>query len=57
MFSGFGDGSVPDQMIEALRPAAGDAARVIFAQQLERAVAALLADTKRLQGRGGSAKP
>ena len=35
-FSGFGDGNVPDQMIEALRPAAGDAARVIFAQQLER---------------------
>jgi DNA-binding transcriptional MerR regulator len=55
--SGFGDGRVPDQMIDALRPAAGDAARVIFAQQLERAVAALLADTKRLGGRGGSGKP
>jgi len=51
-FAGVGEGNVPDLLIDALRPAAGDAARVIFAQQLERAVAALLADTKRLKGRG-----
>lgn len=50
--AGFGRGSEPDVLVNALRPAAGDAARVIFAQQLERAIAALLADTKRLKPRG-----
>jgi DNA-binding transcriptional MerR regulator len=48
---GFGSGSDPGTLVNALRPAAGDAARVIFAQQLERAIAALLADTKRLPSR------
>ncbi len=45
---GYGTGSEPSALVEALRPAAGDAARVIFGLQLERAIAALLADTKRL---------
>ena len=54
--AGFGRGSEPDVLVNALRPSAGDAARIIFAQQLERAIAALLADTKRLQPRGGSGK-
>jgi DNA-binding transcriptional MerR regulator len=48
---GFGAGSEPATLVEALRPAAGDAARVIFGLQLERAIAALLADTKRLSRR------
>ncbi|MDQ2677801.1 MAG: MerR family transcriptional regulator [Actinomycetota bacterium] len=54
--AGFGRGSEPDVLVNALRPSAGDAARIIFAQQLERAIAALLADTKRLRPRGGSGK-
>lgn len=45
---GFGTGSEPATLVDALRPAAGDAARVIFGLQLERAIAELLADTKRL---------
>ena len=45
---GYGTGSEPSALVEALRPAAGDAARVVFGLQLERAIAALLADTKRL---------
>lgn len=49
--AGFGRGSDPATLVNALRPSAGDAARVIFAQQLERAIAALLADTKRLPRR------
>ena len=49
--AGFGRGSAPDTLVNALRPAAGDAARVIFAQQLERAIDALLADTRRLRPR------
>lgn len=49
--AGFGRGSDPATLVTALRPAAGDAARVIFAQQLERAIDALLADTKRLRPR------
>jgi DNA-binding transcriptional MerR regulator len=44
----FGTGSDPATLVHALRPAAGDAARIIFGQQLERAIAALLADTKRM---------
>jgi DNA-binding transcriptional MerR regulator len=48
MRGGFGTGSEPAALVEALRPAAGDAAQVIFGLQLERAIAALLADTKRL---------
>jgi DNA-binding transcriptional MerR regulator len=42
--------SIPAQ-VEALRPFAGDAARVIFAQQLEMAVERLMANPKRLKKR------
>lgn len=45
---GFGGGSDTATLVEALRPAAGDAAQLIFHSQLERAIDALLADTKRL---------
>lgn len=45
---GFGDGADAGTVVQPLRPVAGDAARMIFGQQLEVAVAALLADTKRL---------
>ena len=45
---GFGAGADTATLVDALRPAAGDAARMIFAQQLERAIEELLADTKRL---------
>jgi len=45
---GFGQGSDPAALVDALRPVAGDAARMIFGQQLQRAIDALLADTKRL---------
>lgn len=48
---GYGTGGEPAALVDALRPAAGDAARVIFGLQLERAIAALLADTKRLRKR------
>lgn len=48
MRQGYGTGAEPATLVDALRPAAGDAARVIFGLQLERAIAALLADTKRL---------
>jgi DNA-binding transcriptional MerR regulator len=48
MKQGYGTGAEPATLVEALRPAAGDAARVVFGLQLERAIAALLADTKRL---------
>lgn len=45
---GFGGGSDTATLVDALRPAAGDAAQLIFHSQLERAIDALLADTKRL---------
>lgn len=45
---GFGTGTEPATLVDALRPTAGDAARIIFGLQLERAIAQLLADTKRL---------
>ena len=45
---GFGSGTDTPTLVDALRPAAGDAARVIFGLQLERAISRLLADTKRL---------
>lgn len=48
---GLGDGASADTLIAALRPVAGDAARQIFSIELERASAALLADTKRLARR------
>lgn len=48
---GFGGDDDTSSLVEALRPIAGDAARIIFAQQLERSIEALLADTKRIQKR------
>lgn len=45
---GLGKGVDTHVLVDALRPAAGDAARIIFGQQLERAIEELLADTKRL---------
>jgi DNA-binding transcriptional MerR regulator len=48
---GFGAGADTATLVEALRPAAGDAAGLIFGLELERAIAALLADTKRLARR------
>lgn len=48
---GFGGGGDTSALVNALRPIAGDAARIIFAQQLERSIEALLADTKRIQKR------
>ena len=45
---GFGSGTDTATLVDALRPAAGDAARVIFGLQLERAIEHLLSDTKRL---------
>lgn len=48
---GFGTGIETAPLVEALRPTAGDAARIIFGLQLERAIDALLADTDRLRKR------
>ncbi|HBX77209.1 MAG TPA: hypothetical protein DEG43_06165 [Acidimicrobiaceae bacterium] len=45
---GFGEGTEVDSLVETLRPIAGDAAALIFGAELNRAVGALLADTKRL---------
>ena len=45
---GFGKGADTSALVTALRPSTGDAARLIFGHQLERAIEALLADTKRL---------
>lgn len=45
---GLGKGVDTTVLVDALRPAAGEAARIIFGQQLERAIEELLADTKRL---------
>lgn len=45
---GFGGGAEPGPLVQSLRPVAGDAARMIFARELERAIQVLLADTKRL---------
>ena len=46
---GLGSGVATSVMVDALRPAAGEAARIVFGQQLERAIDELLADTKRLR--------
>lgn len=46
---GLGKGVDTSVLVDALRPAAGEAARIIFGQQLERAIEELLADTKRLR--------
>lgn len=48
---GFGTGSDTAPLVNSLRPVAGDAARMIFGQQLERSIDHLLADTKRLPKR------
>jgi DNA-binding transcriptional MerR regulator len=45
---GFGGATDTAALVQALRPIAGDAARIIFAQQLERSVEKLLSDTRRL---------
>lgn len=49
--SGFGEGSDPGELLRPLRPIAGDAARLIFARELERAIEDLLSNPKRLPGR------
>ncbi len=46
--AGLGDGADPGEVLQPLRPIAGDAARFIFAQELERAIADVLADPKQL---------
>jgi DNA-binding transcriptional MerR regulator len=46
---GLGKGVDTSVLVDALRPAAGEGARIIFGQQLERAIEELLADTKRLR--------
>ena len=54
---GYGRGIDTATLVNAFRPAAGDAARMIFEQQLERAIEQLLADPKRLgrhRSSGGS---
>ena len=45
---GFGRGIDTSTLVNAFRPAAGDAARMIFEQQLERAINDLLNDTRRV---------
>lgn len=45
---GFGRGIDTATLVNAFRPAAGDAARMIFERELERAIRELLNDTKRL---------
>jgi DNA-binding transcriptional MerR regulator len=46
---GLGSGTATTEMMDALRESAGEAARIVFGQQLERAIDELLADTKRLR--------
>ena len=48
---GFGDGADPAELLGALRPIAGDAARLIFGRELETAIGDFLADPKRLTRR------
>lgn len=45
---GLGAGTDTEVLTGAMRPTAGEAARIVFAQQLERAIDELLADTRRL---------
>lgn len=45
---GFGEGRDPGELLKPLRPIAGDAARLLFAQQLEAAIRRALADPRRL---------
>lgn len=46
---GLGSGVATSVMVDALRESAGEAARIMFGQQLERAIDELLSDTKRLR--------
>lgn len=46
---GLGSGVPTSVMVDALRESAGEGARIVFAQQLERAIDELLSDTKRLR--------
>ncbi|MFV0316862.1 MAG: MerR family transcriptional regulator [Microthrixaceae bacterium] len=46
---GLGSGVETTVMVDALRSSAGEAARIMFGQQLERAIDELLSDTKRLR--------
>lgn len=46
---GLGSGAETSVMVDALRSSVGEAARIIFGQQLERAIDELLSDTKRLR--------
>lgn len=46
---GFGADSTVERLVNTLRPITGDAAGMIFAAELERSVAALLSDTRRLK--------
>ncbi|MGB6057073.1 MAG: MerR family transcriptional regulator [Microthrixaceae bacterium] len=48
---GFGNGADSASLVHALRPVAGDAARMIFGQQLELSIEELLLDTKRISRR------
>lgn len=48
---GLGSGVATSVMVDALRESAGEGARIVFAQQLERAIDELLSDTKRLRQR------
>ncbi len=48
---GLGDGEPTEVLAKGLRPRAGEAARIIFAQQLELAIEDLLSDTKKLRKR------
>ncbi len=45
---GYGSGIDPATLVNAFKPSAGEGARLIFEQQLERAIDDLLNDTKRL---------
>lgn len=46
---GLGSGVATSEMVDALRESAGEAARIVFGQQLERAIDEFLSDTKRLR--------
>ncbi len=46
---GLGNGVLTSIMVDAMRESAGEAARIMFGQQLERAIDELLSDTKRLR--------
>lgn len=49
--SGFGGDTPTEFLTDEVRPRAGEAARIIFAQQLERSIKDLLSDTRKLRKR------